>query len=50
MQIQYFDKPSVVPLITIVMGIGHIFKIDEHYPLNVFTNYNYSNSLLQEYA
>ena len=47
----------------VVMGIGHIFKIDdhytntdqwsifgEHYPLNVFTNYNYSNSLLQEYA
>jgi hypothetical protein len=33
----------------VVMGIGHIFKIDDRYTnidlLNVFTDYNYSDSI-----
>ena len=49
---------SVFLGIVLVMGIGHIFKIDDHYTnidrwsiigdkdlLNVFTDYNYSDSL-----
>jgi hypothetical protein len=45
-------------LLLLVMGIGHIFKIDDrstnidrwsiiadNYLLNVYTDYNYSNSL-----
>ena len=45
------------------MGIGHIFKIDDHYTnivrwaiisdncqLNVLTDYNYSNSLYFNFA
>ena len=48
----------VIDLYQLVMGIGHIFKIDDRYTnidqwsiisdnylLNVFTDYNYSDSL-----
>ena len=39
----------VIDLYQLVMGIGHIFKIDDISPLiyllNVFTDYNYSDSL-----